>query len=82
MLKNDNKENKVSWKGWIALILLIIMFSGIFQHAEGPLKALDLSNLIGQFGTIYEGEIFKGSGGNGARDGFLFTLTLIPTICL
>lgn len=75
-------EKRVSWKGWISLIILIIMFSGIFENAQGPLKALDLSNLIGEFGKIAESGDFRGSGGTGARDGFLFTLTLIPTVCL
>ena len=55
------------------------MFSGVFENAEGPLKALDLSNLIGEFGTIGEGGNFREQEGLG-RDGFLFTLTLIPTM--
>ncbi len=75
-------DNKVRWTGWLFLAILIIMFSGIFQHAQGPLRALDLSNLIGKFGTIGEGGNFTGKGGTGARDGFLFTLSLIPTVCL
>lgn len=54
-------ENKGSLKGWISLIILIIMFSGIFENAQGPLKALDLSNLIGEFGKIEEVANFTGS---------------------
>lgn len=78
-----NEENKVGLKGWISLFLLIAMFSGVFKDFEGPLKALDLSNLIGKFGTITEeGGTFLGSGGTGAREGFLFGLTLIPTCAL
>lgn len=79
---SEDKKKKVGWKGWVSLFILIIVFSGIFQKAEGPLKALDLSNLIGQFGKIGDGGNFRGAGGTGARDGFLFTLTLIPTTCL
>lgn len=79
---NSKVEERVTWKGWLALAILIIMFSGIFENAEGPLKALDLTNLVGEFGTIGEGGNFRGSGGTGAKDGFLFTLTLIPTVCL
>lgn len=75
-------DNKVKWTGWLFLAILIIMFSGVFENAQGPLRALDLSNLIGKFGKIGEGGNFRGSGGTGARDGFLFTLTLIPTISL
>jgi nucleoside recognition membrane protein YjiH len=78
----NEAEERVTWKGWVALFILILMFSGLFENAEGPIRALDLSNLIGQFGTIGEGGNFRGAGGTGARDGFLFTLTLIPTTCL
>lgn len=76
------QENKVTWKGWISLILLIVLFSGAFTNAEGPLSAFDFSNLTGKFGGIYEGVNFKGQGGTGAREGFLFALTLLPTVCL
>lgn len=77
----DN-EKRVTWKGWLSLFVLIILFSGIFQYSEGVLKAFDFGNLTGQFGEIYEGINFVGEDGTGAREGFLFTLTLIPTVCL
>ena len=54
-------ENKVSWKGWISLALLIILFSGIFQNSEGPLAAFDFANLCGSFGTIADGVNFMGT---------------------
>lgn len=73
---------KVTIKGWIALAVLIILFSGIFQNAEGPLKAFDFGNLCGKFGTIAENINFQGKDGTGAREGFLFALTLTPTVCL
>lgn len=73
---------KVSWKGWISLFVLIILFSGIFQKFEGPLAAFDFGNLCGKFGAIAEGINFQGKGGTGAREGFIFALTLIPTVCL
>ncbi len=77
------QENKVTLKGWISLILLIVLFSGVFKNAEGPLSAFDFSNLTGKFGGIYEGVNFQGKGGTGgAREGFLFALTLIPTVSL
>ena len=43
-------EYKVSWKGWLSLILLIVSFSGIFTKAAGPWRALDFQVLTGQFG--------------------------------
>ena len=81
-MSEENRVNKVSWKGWISLLLLVVMFSGIFSNSENFLKAFDFANLTGQFGLIYEGMNFTGSGGTGAREGFLFTLTLVPTVCL
>ena len=84
-MKNGSEkvvEEKVTWRGWISLFILIILFSGIFQKAGTPWAALDFSNLCGKFGAIAEGVNFQGKGGLGAREGFLFTLTLIPTVCL
>ena len=84
-MKNESEkvvEEKVTWRGWISLFTLIILFSGIFQKAGTPWAALDFSNLCGKFGAIAEGVNFQGKGGLGAREGFLFTLTLIPTVCL
>lgn len=75
-------ENKITWKGWLSLAFLIILFSGIFQNSEGPLSALDFSNLAGKFGVIAEENSFLGKGGTGAKEGFLFALTLIPNVCL
>lgn len=66
----------------ISLLVMLILFSGIFGKNPGPLRAFDLMNLVGEFGTIVEDITFKGQGGTGARDGFLFTLTLIPTTML
>lgn len=36
----EQKENKVGIKGWIALFVLCVMFSGVLKNAEGPLAAL------------------------------------------
>jgi nucleoside recognition membrane protein YjiH len=38
--------------------------------------------LRSRFGSISEGANFQGKGGTGAREGFLFAMTLIPTVCL
>ena len=42
----EQKENKVGIKGWIALFVLCVMFSGVLKNAEGPLAAFDFSNLV------------------------------------
>jgi len=77
-------DEKVTWVSYAALLFAIVFFSGIFSTAKGWLQVLDFTVLQGSFGTIGEGgkEIFRGSGGTGARDGFLFALTLMPSVIL
>ena len=76
--EKNTQEKKLTWKGWIALLFLIIFFSGIFQNSDTFLRALDINALTGTFGEIYEGLDFTGSGGTGANAGFLFALSLLP----
>lgn len=78
MSKNCNEPTFISY---VALLVAIIIFSGVFAEAQGPLKVLDFTTLIGKFGTIGDkSTTFQGKGGTGARDGFLFALTLAPTV--
>ncbi len=79
MSENQTKE-KVSLVGLIMLIIAFLVFSGIFADAEGPLEVVDFTNLLGSFGKIAETFDFRGKGGVSARDGFLFSLTLCPTV--
>ena len=73
------KKEKVGIGAWIALIFLIIILSGVFRTSDTPLKVLDFTNLSGSFGTIGDtGANFIGSGGSGAKDGFMAGLNLIP----
>ena len=82
-MENKNEDVvKVTWKGYLALFALMILFSGIFKDSKGFMRAFDFANLTGKFGGIFEGINFVGKGGLGAREGFLFTLTLVPTVCL
>lgn len=87
MDKNENVQEKIGLKGWLSLVVFVCLFSGIFNAFDGPLKALDILNLTGKFGTITDGVTgaalnFQGAGGNGAKHGFLVALGLIPGICL
>ena len=71
----------MTWKGWLSLAILVSFVIGcIWKSAEGPWRALDFMVLTGNFGEVAKGIIFTGKGGAGAREGFLFALTLIPTI--
>ena len=92
----ENEKFKVKWTGYIALAAIILFFSGIFQDIdpEGPFRwllAFDFNTILGSFGslgTVGEGygitlaSDFRGSGGSGARDGFVFALTLVPAVML
>jgi len=79
-MSNPTEEYKVSWKGWLSLIILIVSFSGIFTKSDSVLRALDFQVLTGEFGQVAKGIIFTGKGGAGAREGFMFALTLFPTL--
>ena len=73
--------------GSIALVLMVIFFSGLMGDATGWRAALDFNNIIGVFGRMGTlaspayGTLagsFRGMGGTGVNDAFLFVLQLIP----
>lgn len=83
--KNVQQQvNEVPWYGYLALIFAIVFFSGIFATAKGPLAALDFGQLAGKFGTLTgingKAATFSGQGGVGAREGFMFALSLFPSV--
>ncbi|MCP1437531.1 nucleoside recognition membrane protein YjiH [Erwinia persicina] len=71
---------------YLALIVAILFFSGLFLNVEGAkwLGAFDFTTLGGKFGTIKDAAraTFLGEGGTGAKAGFLFALSLVPTVML
>lgn len=76
---------KVGWVGYAAFFAAILLFSGIFSSNDGWLKVLDFNVLNGSFGKIEGVEhafTFRGAGGTGARDGFLFAIELAPAVIL
>lgn len=75
---NEKIPNKLTWKSWVSLAFIVFSFSGILANA-GTWRALDFQVLTGQFGQVAKGVIFTGKGGVGAREGVLFSLTLLPT---
>lgn len=79
----EENNEKVTWKGWVSLLFLIVSFSGLCAGQDNFLRAFDLNSLIGQFGHAEGAKVaIQGVGGNGAREGLIVTLTLIPTIML
>lgn len=86
----EQKPENVRLAGYISLILAIIFFSGLLKDAESFLKFFDFTNVLGSFGklgvlTEEAGSLasnFRGTGGAGVRDGWLFALTLTPAVML
>ncbi|MET4692795.1 nucleoside recognition domain-containing protein [Endozoicomonas lisbonensis] len=64
--------------GYISLFTAIVFFSGVLQSDQWW-GVLDFTTMNGAFGSIIDGVAFRGTGGSGARDGFLFALGLVPT---
>lgn len=78
-----SNKPRVTVSGLISLVLGIIIFSGVFKGSTNFLAAFDYSSLAGSFGTIGDsGKNFLGSGGVGAKYGFLFAVTFLPNIML
>ncbi|MGI9277926.1 MAG: nucleoside recognition domain-containing protein [Endozoicomonas sp.] len=71
-------DQKVTLGNYIALAFAIAFFSGLLQSNEWW-GVFDFTTLNGTFGSILDGGSFRGTGGSGARDGFIFALTLVPT---
>lgn len=73
----------VGLKAYLALLLVLSFFSGIFGYFDHWLSAFDFNTLLGQFGLIGDsGATFTGKAGTGARHGFIFALSLIPSVML
>ena len=85
-MKAESNKNNAAWtniKGYIALAFAVVFFSGMLQTSEWY-GIFDFTTLNGSFGSMLKdisGGVtsFRGVGGSGARDGFIFALTLVPT---
>ena len=66
----DLATEKVGIKGYLAFFLTIIFFSGVFSGTDSWWRV---------FGATTS---FRGAGGAGAKDGFLFALELAPSVIL
>ena len=91
MTDNVLKNRKVTIGSFIALAFAIVFFSGLLKSNEWY-GVFDFTTLNGSFGkVVYSVQdtvdgveastyTFRGKGGSGARDGFIFAFTLIPTV--
>ena len=73
----------VRLRAYLSLLLIICFFSGIFGYLGQGLSIFDFNRLLGDFGIIGgQDSVFVGKGGTGARHGFLFALSMVPTVML
>nr|WP_241391454.1 nucleoside recognition domain-containing protein [Serratia proteamaculans]ULG18692.1 hypothetical protein Puna18p_00120 [Serratia proteamaculans] len=86
IINSENQEWKVGKGAYLSLILVILIFSGLLFKVDGMkwLGAFDFTTLGGAYGTMKEpaSNTFIGAGGISAKAGFLFALSLIPTVML
>lgn len=83
-----NEYNPAEWKAgpkaFAALIVAVLFFSGLLVKFPDMkwLSAFDFTTLVGNFGAIKNigKDTFVGSGGLGARGGFMFALSLVPSV--
>ncbi|TQI79377.1 nucleoside recognition protein [Serratia fonticola] len=81
----------VRWGAYVALLFAMVFFSGLLGGKEWY-GVFDFTTLNGSFGRVVSGvtqsgdalnvtnSAFRGTGGNGAMDGFLFAFGLIPAV--
>lgn len=90
-MSSSLKENKVGPAAWFALAFAAVFFSGLLGGKEWY-GVFDFTTLNGAFGKVVSSasldngtlttasSAFRGKGGSGAMDGFLFALGLIPAV--
>lgn len=82
----EAEEWRVGPKAFVSLVVTILFFSGMLTGIADMkwLSAFDYSTLAGKFGTMKTlgKDTFVGAGGIGARAGFLFALSLVPSVML
>ena len=78
------QEEPIKWYSYVALLVAIVFFSGIFATSKAWYSVFDFTVLSGGFGTIASATgkalTFRGAGGSGCKDGFAFALTLLPAV--
>jgi len=85
-MEPEQRAPRVGWTAYLAFFITIIFFSGLFSTSTGWWRVFDFTVLNGAFGRINAtGETavsFRGTGGTGAKEGFLFALELAPSVIL
>ena len=79
---SSEREARVGPLQYLLLALIALSFSGILYNLPerwAALSAIDFTTLIGNFGKI-DGKTFVGTGGCGAREGFMFAVAISPCV--
>ncbi len=91
-MTTPNQTEKVGIVGYLALIFACVFFSGALTGVSGWYSVFDFATLNGSFGKVLSGvslngetlstamTTLRGKGGSGAMDGFIFAVTLAPTV--
>ncbi len=86
-----NPNEKITVGNYISLILACVFFSGLCASTQWW-GIFDFTTINGAFGKLVSGvtqtadglkvtfDTFRGKGGSGAIEGFVFALTLVPTV--
>lgn len=74
---------EVKWYSYVALMVAIVFFSGALAGSKEWYSVFDFNVLcgaVGKIATTAKATTFRGVGGNGAKDGFMFALSLLPAV--
>ena len=81
-MHHPQEREKVTWVGYLAFVLTIVFFSG-FSSKYRMVARAGFYHPQRQLWTGERGALtFRGEGGTGAKDGFLFALELAPSVIL
>jgi len=78
-------KEQTGWGAYAALVGGALFLSGIFSRRTDWLRFFDFTTLLGAHGRIPVEAArltFRGTGGSGAREGFMFSLELMPAVML
>lgn len=80
----EQQNDKVTIGAYIALAFAVVFFSGLLKTPTEWYGIFDFTTLNGAFGKALANATggmttFRGAGGNGALDGFMFAFGLVPT---
>ncbi len=91
-MDTPHSNEKAGVIGYIALIFACVFFSGALTGSHAWYGVFDFATINGSFGKVVSGvslngetlsttmATFRGKGGSGALDGFIFAITLAPTV--